>query len=239
MSDKKSWGSTVKGWFIVPDEAAAGAGSADYRPFSDIDTTTAANDDDDVIARAAGKASAASAPAASGASSAAPVFATKPPAAPGGNVDFDKVFEAAGITAEERERITRTQQLLASLPASTDPVVKKQIVMASLQAFGVPIEKIIESGAEELQALDAYIRDGAADTAAVTNDGAERIKQLEAEIVQIRTVMQQRVDEQNAVIGSCNAKKLDVQKVLEFFGQDAVARVVRESPKLQEPGSEA
>lgn len=243
MSDKKSWGSTVKGWFIVPDEAAASAGSADYRPFSDIDTP-AATDDDDVIARAAGKASAASAPAAANAASgaAAPgatVFTTKPPDAPGGKVDFDKVFEAAGITAEERERITRTEQLLASLPASTDPVVKKQIVMASLQAFGVPIEKIIESGAEELQALDAYIRDGAKDTAAVTNDGAERIKQLEAEIVQIRTVMQQRVDEQNAVIGSCNAKKLEVQKVLEFFGQDAVARVVRESPKLQEPGSEA
>lgn len=229
MSDKKSWGSTVKGWFIVPDEASADAGSSDYRPFSDVEAKT---DDDDVIARAAGKAPAATAPE-------APVFTTKPPAAPGGNVDFDKVFEAAGITAEERERITRTQQLLASLPASTDPTVKKQIVMASLQAFGVPIEKIIESGAEELQALEAYIRDGAQDTAAVANDGAERIKQLEAQIVELRTVMQQRVDEQNAVIGSCNAKKLEIQKVLEFFGQDAVARVVRDSPKLQEPGSEA
>jgi hypothetical protein len=235
MSDKKSWGSTVKGWFIVPDEAAADAGSADYRPFSDIEAK-AANDDDDVIARAAAGGTSASG---ASASPGAPVFATKPPAAPGGNVDFDKVFEAAGVTAEERERITRTQQLLASLPAGTDPTVKKQIVMASLQAFGVPIEKIIESGAEELQALEAYIRDGAKDTEAVANDGAERIKQLEAEIVKIRTVMQQRVDEQNAVIGSCNAKKLEVQRVLEFFGQDAVARVVRESPKLQEPGSEA
>ena len=237
MSDKKSWGSTVKGWFIVPDEAAAGAGGADYRPFSDVEGKPA-SDDDDVIARAAAGGTGASAASASAALGAT-VFATKPPAAPGGNVDFDKVFEAAGVTAEERERITRTQQLLASLPASTDPVVKKQIVMASLQAFGVPIEKIIESGAEELQALDAYIRDGAKDTEGVVNDGAERIKQLEAEIVQIRTVMQQRVDEQNAVIGNCNAKKLEVQKVLEFFGQDAVARVVRESPKLQEPGSEA
>jgi len=228
MSDKKSWGTTVKGWFIVPDEASAAAGAEGYRPFSDLEAKPA-GDDDDVIARAAGTAAAPP----------AQVFVTKPPGAPGGNVDFDKVFEAAGVTAEERERITRTQQLLASLPAGTDPAVKKQIVMASLQAFGVPIEKIIESGAEELQALDAYIRDGATDTAGVTNDGAERIKQLEAEIVKIRTVMQQRVEEQNAVIGSCNAKKLEVQKVLEFFGQDAVARVVRESPKLQEPGSEA
>lgn len=233
MSEKKSWGSTVKGWFIVPDDSAADAGSGSYRPFSDLDAKpTGGESDDDLIARAAAAADAPAAPAAA-------VFSSKPPAAPGGIVDFDKVFEAAGITSEERERITRTEQLLASLPASTDPAVKKQIVMASLNAFGVPIEKIIESGAEELQALDAYIRDGAADTTTVTSDGAERIKQLEAEIVKIRTVMQQRVEEQNAVIGSCNAKKLEVQKVLEFFGQDAVARVVRESPKLQEPGSEA
>jgi hypothetical protein len=47
--------------------------------------------------------------------------------------------------------------------------------------------------------------------------------------------MQQRVEEQNTVIHSCNAKKLDVQKVLEFFGQEAVARVVHDSPKLHEP----
>lgn len=225
MTEKKSWGTTVKGWFLVPEDAPAGVGKDGYRPFSDV-ADPAAGD---------APADASTAPDAS----AAAVFVTKPPPAPGGAVDFDKVFEAAGIDPSERERITRTLQLLASLPASTEPAVRKQIVMASLQAFGVPIEKIIETGAEELQALDAYIKTGAADTGAVTNDGGARIKKLEEEIATIRTVMQQRVEEQNGVIASCNAKKLEVQKVLEFFGQDAVARVVRDSPKLQEPGSQA
>ena len=32
-----------------------------------------------------------------------------------------------------------------------------------------------------------------------------------------------------------NDQKLRIQAVLEFFGQEAVARVVRESPKLVEP----
>ena len=32
-------------------------------------------------------------------------------------------------------------------------------------------------------------------------------------------------------------KKLEVQRVLEFFGQEAVARVVRDSPKLLDPTS--
>jgi len=31
------------------------------------------------------------------------------------------------------------------------------------------------------------------------------------------------------------ARKLEIQRVLEFFGQEAVARVVRESPKLSRP----
>jgi hypothetical protein len=216
MSDKKSWGSTVAGWFIVQDPSASSGGDDEYRPFAQSDD--------------------AGAPAA--ATAAQPelkVFTTTPPAAPGGKVDFDSVFEAAGIDAEERERIARTQQLLQSLPPGTDDSVKKQIVMASLKAFGVPIEKIIETGAEELQALEAYIRTGAADTEKVASEGQDRIQKYEEEIAKLRTVMQQRVAEQNQVIQACNERKLDVQKVLEFFGQEAVARVVRDSPKLHEP----
>ena len=163
------------------------------------------------------------------------VFATPPPAAAGGKVEFDKVFEAAGIDADERQRVERTLELLTSLPPNTEEAVKKQIVMASLKAFGVPIEKIIEASAQELQALEAYIRTGATDTETLTNEAEQRIKQYEGEIVKLRAVMQQRVEEQAAAVRSCNNKKLEVQKVLEFFGQEAVARVVRDSPKLHEP----
>jgi hypothetical protein len=101
----------------------------------------------------------------------------------------------------------------------------------------VPIEQIIEATAQQLQALEAYIRAGAADTAKVTEEADLRIKQYEEEIVKLRSVMQQRVEEQQAVVKSCNDKKLEIQKVLEFFGQETVARVVRESPKLKEPSS--
>jgi hypothetical protein len=47
--------------------------------------------------------------------------------------------------------------------------------------------------------------------------------------------MEERVKEQNLVMSACNAKKLEVQKVLEFFGKDVVAQVVKDSPKLHEP----
>jgi hypothetical protein len=37
---------------------------------------------------------------------------------------------------------------------------------------------------------------------------------------------------------ACNDCKLEIQRVLEFFGQEAVARVVRESPKLITPSDQ-
>ena len=209
MSEKKSWGSTVAGWFVVQDDAPSADASAAAPP-SDAEPPSSPQELN--------------------------VFATPPPAAPGGAVDFDKVFEAAGIDQAERERVTRTQDLLNSLPPGTEDAVKKQIVMASLRAFGVPIEQIIEATAQEIQALEAYIRNGAADADKVTAEAEQRIKQYEDEIVKLRTVMRQSVDEQQTVVKRCNDKKLEVQKVLEFFGQDAVARVVKDSPKLHEPG---
>lgn len=221
MAEKKNWGSTVLGWFVVQEGA-----SAEGAP-SEASSTSA---DDDAIRRAAGGSASQGAP-----DPALSVFSSPPPAAPGGNVDFDKVFDAAGIVDEERQRVARTLELLNSLPPGTDETVKKQIVMASLRAFGVPIEKIIEAGAAELQALEGYIRAGAADTAKVAEEAEQRIKQYEEEIVKLKTVMQERVAEQQGVIKSCNTRKLDVQKVLEFFGQEAVAKVVRDSPRLHEP----
>lgn len=220
MVAKKSWGSTVVGWFVVQDPAddAPQADSAEAGAVDDIVRRGASDgagvDDVDPVAA---------------------VFTTPPPAAPGGNVDFDKVFESAGIDAEERERVGRTLDLINSLPPDTDDAVRKQIVMASLRAFSVPIDKIIEAGAAELQALEGYIRAGAADVSKVVEEAEKRIKQYEEEIVQLKTVMQDRVEEQQGVIRNCNTRKLDVQKVLEFFGQEAVAKVVHESPRLHEP----
>jgi hypothetical protein len=214
MTDKKNWGSTVMGWFVVQDPGSATNPEQESAP-------------------SAPRRGQREAPAAAPVN----VFASTPPPAPGGTVDFDRVFDAAGIAADARERVTRTLDLLNSLPADTDPTVKKQIVFASLKAFAVPIDNIIEAGAQELQALEAYIRAGASDTATVADEAEKRIKQYEEEIVKLRQVMQERVQEQQTVVQNCNMRKLEVQKVLEFFGQDAVAKVVRESPKLHEPGA--
>jgi len=207
MSDKKNWGQTVMGWFVVSDDDAQPDG-ASGGPDADGAVTTR-----DVEQ----------------------VFVTNPPAATGGTVDFDAVFEAAGIGADERQRVAKTMELLRALPADTPTPVKKQIVEASLNAFGVPIDQIIGSGVSEIQALEGYIRAGAADSQQVLADGEQRIKTLEDQVRQLRAVMEQRVQEQQIAVRACNDRKLGIQQVLEFFGQEAVARVVQASPKLQTP----
>jgi len=213
MSQKKGWGETVAGWFIERDEPAAPVET----DFGDVPVQP---------------------PPTENYTSPSPtqsVFQKPPPLPAGGQVDFAAVFEAAGVDQEEQQRVARTTELLRSLPAGTDVAVKKQIVEASLKAFGVPIEKIIEATVEEIQALDGYIRNGAADNEKLIQESDARIKQYEQEIQNIRSVMQQSVEEQQNLIKVCNDKKLEVQQVLEFFGQEKVANVVKASPKLHDP----
>jgi hypothetical protein len=264
MTDnKKGWGSTVLGWFVVRDEDSAADASASPYSGSLVDAADSRHLDTilppitpSLSARPAAGApgrpaatparpAAAARPAAGGTKAPAaappaaatplPVFQKEPPPATGGAVDFAKVFEAATIDASEQEMVAKSVALLGSLPAGTDPTVKKQIVEASLKAFGVPIDKIIETGVEEIQALEGYIRAVGNAAQKSATDAEERIKKLEETIQDLRADMQKRVVEGQSVIKACNDKKLEVQAILEFFGQEAVAKVVQESPKLHDP----
>jgi hypothetical protein len=214
MTEKKSWGSTVLGWFIVQDDAPAASGGA----------SQSADADAALIAAGAAQSSPA-------------IFQQPPPPPTDGQVAFDEVFGAAGIDAAERERVAKAQQLLGSLPVETPVAVKKQIVEASLKAFGVPIDNIIETGVAEIQALEGYIRKNAGDTQQLLEEATRRISQFEDEVKKLRAIMEQQLQERQAVAAACNAKKLDVQRVLEFFGQEAVARVVQASPRLHDPSA--
>jgi hypothetical protein len=199
--DKKGWGDTVLGWFVVRDREADS---------SDAETTAAPSPVEPV---------------------------GELPAALGGAVDFDAVFAAFGIDTDARDRLAKGEGLLKTLPAGTDAGVKRQIVEASLKAFNVPFEQIIETACEEIQALDAYQRKGGSALESFCNEADKRIAGLEQEIRSIRAAMQKEVDDQKKSFEACNRKKLEVQRVLEFFGPEAVGRVVRDSPKLIDPSA--
>ncbi len=209
MTDTKNWGSTVLGWFVVREGDQASEQNSEAEGASAADAA------------------------------APPVsipFEGGAPPAPGGKVDFDAVFEAAGVGGTERDLFAKAAGLLGNLP-DADAATRKKIVEASLKAFGIPIDKIIETGAHQIQTLEAYLQEQAAKTKGVAEESQKLIADYEAKIRDVRALLERRIAEQGAVQTSCNGKKLEVQKVLEFFGQEAVARVVRESPKLVEPAA--
>lgn len=216
---KKPLGKTVLGWFVVQDEE-------DEEPEATPE---------EVVQKFAKKP--APPPPASTAPPSIRLQGNVPQVAAGSAPDaqvFTKVFEAAGIKDEEQQRVEKTLNLLQSLPTETPKEVRKQIVEASLKAFGVPVESIIETAAEELQALEAFIQHGQRHTQNVLAEANAQVEKLAAQITEVKKLMELQVKTQQGIVRSTNDQKLRVQSVLEFFGQDAVARVVQESPKLVE-----
>lgn len=195
MSEKKGWGSSVLGLFVVRDDenaATADAPAADAAPGPDVAGDAAAAPDGSAA------------------------FVQEPPTAPGGKVDFAAVYAAAGIDADEQARVGKAAELLHSLPGGGEAA--KPIVEAALKAFGVPVSEILATGAKEVRALEAYVAAGAADTKKVLAESERRIAEYQQEIQRIRQVMDERVAEQQGVERSCGAAKGEVQRVIDFFG---------------------
>ncbi len=105
MKEKKGFGSTVLGWFVVKDEPS--------RPEST----------EDLIAKYANEQGAE-----------LPPELTLPgnlPTAVHGKIDFAGVFKAAGIDQTAQSRVDQAANLLKTLPTEATREVKKQIVEAA------------------------------------------------------------------------------------------------------------
>lgn len=241
MTAKKGLGDTVMGWFVVREDEEGEKEETAAEVIAKFEKRIAATPP--VQGKAPGKAAAPAA--ASGRP--APVAAPAPPPVQlkgelpqivaGTTPDtkiFAQVYRAAEITDAEQERVEKALTLLQSLPTETPREIKKQIVEASMKAFAIPVDQIIETGAQEIQALDAFIKHGEQHTQSVLTDARARIQKLEAEAAEIKNLMELQVNTQQSLTRASNEQKLRVQSVLEFFGQEAIARVVRDSPKLTE-----
>ena len=230
MTDKKGLGETVLGWFVVREGEGA-AGAADEPSSADDRQPEPPPEDDHDRLTPTSRSPL-------GARQALRLQGDVPNVVAGTTPDaqvFAQVFTAAQIATEAQQRVDKAVSLLNSLPTDTPKDVRKQIVEASLKAFGIPVDEIIEAAAEEIQALEAYIQHGARHTQSVLDDAGQQIAKLEAQVAEIKKLMDLQLRTQQTLVRASNEQKLRVQAVLEFFGQDAVARVVRQSPKLVDP----
>jgi hypothetical protein len=242
MSEKKGWGSSLLGVFVVRDEdhaaAAEGAPAADEAaPAGDTAGDAASPPEGSAPPPPFGGGSAAGLPPlgslGAGAAPGAPAPARPAGSAPAAALDLPAVYSAAGISAEEQTRVSRAADLLRSLPQGSD--ASRQIVEASLKAFGVPIDEIIAAGEKEIRALDGHVAAGAAEARQLLAESQQRISQYEQEIQRIRQVMDERTAEQQALERACAGSKLELARVLGFFGHSPAASAAAGTPTPSDP----
>ncbi|GMU63437.1 MAG: hypothetical protein AMXMBFR34_52000 [Myxococcaceae bacterium] len=157
----------------------------------------------------------------------APATGTAPPRAvipaPTGpvtpaKVDFDAVFKGAGMDAAELDRVRKAEELLKSLPESTPQDVKRQIVEASLKAFGFEVAKIVGAAQNQLKALETYGRLNESQTAKAITDAQAQIAQLEDKIIGLRADITRKTETLASVSAAADTRKAEVHRVLDFFG---------------------
>ena len=194
----KGIGDKVLGWFIVDEDADAKADTkADAKAGADAKAEVRAE------------------------VRAAKVVAAPPVVVPGGQHDasaFAAVYRAAGVADAERERLSRVVGLLESLPAEASVEVKRAIVAASLEAFGVPIDRILVSGEGALAALDGYVSSGQQRTHDVLEQAEARIARLTSEIAEVRRLMEVQVAAQQELVRATGTERARIRVALDFFG---------------------
>lgn len=161
--------------------------------------------------------------------------ALAPVVAPGSVHDaraFGAVYRAAGVGDEERDRLTKVLSLLESLPEEASIEVKRAIVGASLEAFGVSIDGILVTGEGALSALDGYVVEGQGRTREVLTQAESRIAKLTSEIEEVRRLMDVQVAAQQELSRAATTEKARVRTVLDFFAAGSQGRAVAAPPRL-------
>lgn len=132
---------------------------------------------------------------------------------------FAEVYVRAGLPDAESQRLAKVLELLASLPAEAAADVKRTIVGAALQAFGVPVDQILQTAGASIAALDDHVESGRARTEGVVKEAHARIAKLTAEIEQVRHAVDVELGKQEALVSTTAVEKARVANVLEFFGR--------------------
>ena len=133
----------------------------------------------------------------------------------GADVDLPAVYRSSRVSDEELDRVRRAEGLLDRLPKSTAQTV--QIVDATLRAFGVDRQKIVDAATRQLAALESFIRLSHDHTQEAMTATARRIAELEAEIERCRQIGEQATHEGEDRARTVNVELVKVQRVLEFF----------------------
>lgn len=218
MPEEKGLGSKLLGLFVEQKEGTPEEGTPAVE--ADREKTPA-----ELVAELAGQSAprkGAMPPAAAGGAMPPPVGPRPAMPAPSGpvtaaQVDFDAVFKTTGLDASDLDRVRKAEELLKGLPESTPVDVKRQIVEASLKAFGFDVAKIVGAAQQQLKALDTWVRLNEQQTVKGIDDAQKQIAQLEDKVISLRADITKKTDTLASLTAAAEGRKSQVHQVLEFF----------------------
>lgn len=222
MPDDKSLGKRLLGLFVesAPDAqdpaAASGVGEGAPSPADEIAALARQSEPTAAPAPVAAPAAVAQRPAPARLS---PAAGTIEPA----KIDFDAVFKNAGIDPQALDRVRKAEELLKTLPDSASDDVKRQIVEASLKAFGFEIAKIVEAVETQTKALDTYVRVNEQQTAKSITDAQAQIAKLEDQVITLKAEIDKRTTSLASLAAAADVRRRQVARVRDFFQTPATA----------------
>ncbi len=219
MPEEKGLGSKFLGLFVESKDGTPDEGTEAVER-SDKEKTPA-----ELVAELAGQSAPRKGPAGAPPPAAPPAPRAAMPAPSGpvtaAQVDFDAVFKTTGLDASDLDRVRKAEELLKGLPESTPVDVKRQIVEASLKAFGFDIAKIIGAAQQQLKALDTWVRLNEQQTVKGITDAQTQIAQLEDKVISLKADITKRTDQLASLTAAAEGRKGQVHRVLEFFNAPA------------------
>ncbi len=220
MPEEKGLGKKLLGLFVEVKEGTPEEGTPAINADEGREKTPA-----ELVAELAGQSAPRKGPPTPGGAAAisAPVAAARPavPTHSGpvtaAKVDFDAVFKTTGLDASDLDRVRKAEELLKGLPDSTPVEVKRQIVEASLKAFGFDVAKIIGAAQQQLKALDTWVRLNEQQTVKGINDATTQIAQLEDKVISLKAEINKKTENLASLTAAAEDRKGQVNQVLGFF----------------------
>lgn len=220
MPEEKGLGSKFLGLFVESKDGTPAEGTESVERDDGREKTPA-----EIVAELAGQSAGKKGPAPVAARPAAPTASAAIPKFTGtvtpAQVDFDAVFKTAGMDTAELDRVRKAEELLKGLPEATPVEIKRQIVEASLKAFGFELNKIVSAAQNQLKALETYVRLNEQGTAKAITDAQAQIAQLEDKVISLRAGITSKTEQLASVAAAADERKGQVHRVLEFFNAPA------------------
>lgn len=138
------------------------------------------------------------------------------------------IYERGGLDASEQERLARVLGLLEGLPREASAELQRAIVSASLEAFGVPIERVVHAANKATGALDTHAVTLRRRAEAERTAAESRIAALAQEIENMRRQMSE-AERKEALEARClSVERARIAGVIGFFeGSEAIATGAR------------